>query len=144
MSLELINDSIKFARELAIDLDYRDKSDDKIEVVAAVRAMNEHLFAHKGLLSANKNFPTMLHTQEVFLDLPDPTQVIERLPRAPLMSSRVEKAVVSGNVQLFRWIGSSGLALFGIQLSDADLLEPHYINSRNAFVPVRSIESVHV
>ncbi|MFZ1301590.1 MAG: hypothetical protein WAQ27_03365 [Candidatus Microsaccharimonas sp.] len=140
MSLELVNDSIRFARELALDLEYRAKADDQIEVNAAIHAMNEHLFGSQETLTSATDFPTTLRASEAFLDLPDPTQLTERLHRAPLMSSRIEKAVVNGNIHSFRWLGSTGLALFGIQLYNVDILEPHYIKPRNAFIPVRAVQ----
>ena len=139
MPLERIDDSIKFARELALDLKYRDKSDSELEVNAAVEAMNQHLFATKGLLPIMGAYSTTLRTKDAFLDLPDPSQNTERLARAPLMSSRIEKVTVEGSVHSFRWLVSSGLALFGIQLYDVNVL-PHNITSQNAFVPVLSVE----
>lgn len=135
MSLELINDSILVARQLAINLEYRSKSKDSAEIEAAIQTMN------KALAAAPSDASGLLYTREVYVDLPDPVQNIEYLDRRPLMTSRIEKAVVSGRILTYRWLGSEGLALFGIQFNgDVDILEPHYLSPMNAFVPVRALE----
>ena len=133
MSLELISNSIDLARELSLDLELQPETPSEEQIGAAIHVMNQHLWSVKG------DVPALFRAEEAYLDLPEMPQDIELLSHSSLMHSRIEQAVIKGKIDSFRWLGSTGVTAFGIQLYGVDVLAPRKMTSRNAFVPVEAV-----
>ena len=141
MSGEYINESIQYARELALDLKYQAKDRNKPEVLSAVRAMNEHLFRPAdGGLPPKRDYSTWLRAKQAFIDLPPAIENVEFLELLPLEQSKIEQALIHGEIESFRWLGSVGISLFGIQLSYVNIVQPRNLTPDNTFVPLLALE----
>lgn len=132
MSLELINNPIQFARELSRNLSERADLPTEEDIEETLHVMNDYLY------SVNGNISALLHADEAFIGLPDEPVSIELLSFRSLLQSRVEQATLRGKIHSFRWLGSTGMNAFGLQMYGVDVLAPTKERSNNAFIPVEA------
>lgn len=131
--LIIISDSIKFAKEIAQDVELSALADDRLstedEIQAAVDVMNHHL------LGMEQDERVILQAAEAYLV---PTDVIdaEFMTEAEIEAARVKDVLVRARLRSFVWFGSVGLRGFGAALYGVDFINPKIHHTETAFVPL--------
>lgn len=132
MSLVRIEDSIEFARELAIDLELSGAPTEG-DIHAAVDAMNHHLFG------TGANTRALLSAQELYEDLPTYEMEVELLSEQEIQQAKIEQAIVKAKIDSFYWLGSASVTGFGLQMYGVDILTPVARHSNSIFVPLDAV-----
>ena len=133
MSLELINNSVDFAREISREVELRPGLPSEEDLQAAVNVMNQYLWGVKGDIRAT------FITDEAYLDLPDSPETIELFSHNSLRASRLPEAIVRGKIDSFKWLGTTGMNAFGLHMNGVDVLAPVRLKTTNAFLPIDAI-----
>jgi hypothetical protein len=133
--IDLITDSISFARELSVDLATREYPPTESEIHSAVKIMNQHLRGVKG------DVPAIIKADTAYLNLPYDKMDVEFLSDAAIEQAKIEKALMRGRIESFHWLGSQAMTAFGVHLFGVDLIEPERRFLTTAFVPVEAISS---
>lgn len=132
-NLIIISDSVKFAKEIADDVELSALADDRLpsedEIQAAVDAMNHHL------LGMQQDERVILQAAEAYLV---PTDVFdaELMTEDAIEAARVDDVLVQARLRSFVWFGSVGLRGFGAALYGVDFIDPRRHHTETAFVPL--------
>jgi hypothetical protein len=134
--LIIVSDSIKFAREIADDVELSALADDRLstedEIQAAVDVMNHHL------LGMEQDERVILQASEAYT-IPTDVFDAELMTEAAIEAARVKDVLVQARLRSFVWFGSVGLTGFGAALYGVDFIDPKMHHTETAFVPLAAV-----
>ena len=132
MNFVQIEDTIEFARELAIDLELSG-SPTETDIQAAVDVMNHHLFG------VGANTRALLGAQELYKDLPTYEAELELLREEDIQQAKIERVIAKAKIDSFHWLGSASITGFGLQVYGVDMLAPIVKHANSAFIPLDAV-----
>lgn len=136
--LIIVSDSVKFAKEIAQDVELAALADDRLstedEIQAAVDAMNHHL------LGMEQDERVILHASEAYT-IPTDEFDTELMTESEIEAAHVADVLVRARLRSFVWFGSVGLRGFGAALYGVDFIDPKMHHAETAFVPLAAVGS---
>lgn len=130
--ITLIQDSIEFARDLAIHLELKEVPPSEDDILSALQIMDAQL------TGAGEDVRAMFAIHHAFA-VPDFSIEVEMMHDDEIDDSRIGESVVRARLDGFRWFGSTHASGFGLRLFGVDIVEPTRNHVPTAFVPLEAV-----
>ena len=130
--IEIIEDTIEFARELAYEVELRSEPPSEAEILGTLQIMDAQL---KG---CGENVRSMFTFESAFI-IPDFPLEVELMTNQEFATSVVTASVVKARLTHFEWSGNLVDAGFGLRLHGVDFIEPVRRHEPTAFVPLHAL-----
>ena len=131
--IEIINDTIDFARELAFEVELRPELPTEQEILSTLEIMDAQL---KG---SGENVRSLFAFETAFL-IPDYSIEVELMEDDEFVASTVPASIVKARLSHFEWSGNMVDTGFGLRLFGVDFVEPVRRHEPTAFVPLRALD----
>lgn len=131
-SIEIISDTLDFAKELAWSLELSSQAPSEEEILAALQVMDAQL------VGAGENVRALFSIQRAFT-VPDCAPELELMDDSEVMASILEPSIIKARIHRFEWMGSLVTTGFGVRMYGIDVLEPVRLSKSTAFVPLEDI-----
>ena len=131
--IQIVDDSIELAKELAWELELRPNLPSEDDIYGALAVMNGHLF------SRQQHGIELIKAAAIF-NIPDHDADVAMFEEWEVDQARIDDAIFKAKVEQFIWFGSVTFTGFGLRVHGLNFIEPPIHHIATAFVPVEYID----